>query len=241
MKISMRQTQKGDWLVFEAIPATMGVGVSKVGTLAGGYTTGLQLNRFDNEELAYRFAAELSAKTGSEIVDWLPPQAQNVQFRDLPKLYPTAKRYDTSAEAEADGWIHINPSKSIDYHKSIKIYCADVSPVGTFGYNLAIMADGRRYAESSTIWIGQHLSIRFRAGEIVDAIEAIRRFIDSDLITQAEAADLVGLTVASISLALDKGNLREYINPGAPTRQGRRLVSRAAVRELWPNRSQVAE
>lgn len=233
MKISMRQTQKGDWLVFEAIPATMGVGVSKVGSPAGGYTTGLQLNRFDSEELAYRFAAELSAKTGSDIVDWLPPQAQNEQFRDLPKLYPIRKDYDTSTEAEADGWIHINPSKSIDYHKGIKIYCADVSPANTFGYNLAIMAAGRRYAETSQIWIGRNFSIRFRAGEIVDAIEAARAFIDDDLITQAQAAEISGKSISAIGEAIAKGKLPAYQNPDAPQRQGRRLVSENEVRKLW--------
>lgn len=58
----------------------------------------------------------------------------------------------------------------------------------------------------------------------------------ADLITQAQAAEISGKSVSAIGEAIAKGRLKAFQNPDAPLRQGRRLVSEAAVRELWPTR-----
>lgn len=50
-----------------------------------------------------------------------------------------------------------------------------------------------------------------------------------ELITQAEAAELVGTSVSNIGLHLDRRNLDTYIDPGTPKRQGRRKVRKAQV------------
>jgi hypothetical protein len=50
-----------------------------------------------------------------------------------------------------------------------------------------------------------------------------------DLITQAEAARLVGRSVKTIHTHIRMGNLRGYENPKAPVRQGRVMVSREEV------------
>lgn len=50
-----------------------------------------------------------------------------------------------------------------------------------------------------------------------------------DLITQAEAAQLTGLSASTISSRIDRGQLRAYIDPTAASRQGRRLVRRRDV------------
>lgn len=170
-------------MVFEAIPATLGIGIEKVGSPAGGYTTGKQFERYLSRDEAIRHAGDLTARTGGQLVEWQSPESQNVQFGDLPKLYPTRTEYDTSEQAELAGWIHINPSKTITFYKSVKIYCADVTPGRSFGYDLAIKTSAHpdlRFAESSEIWIGQYFSIRFRTGDVVDAIAKIRDIIDAN-------------------------------------------------------------
>lgn len=47
-----------------------------------------------------------------------------------------------------------------------------------------------------------------------------------ELITIRKAARLAGVTVQAISAAIDAGRLRAFTDPGAPRRQGRRLVRR---------------
>jgi hypothetical protein len=234
MPISIRQTQKGDWLVFEAIPAKLGIGVQQVGTLAGGYNTGFQYNRFPIESDAEDYAILLAEKLNSEIVEWEYPQQTNVQFEDLPKLYPTQSKFDNANAAQNAGWIRINPNKTITHYKGVKIYCSDITPGAAFGYDLAITANSEYYLESSEIWIGNYFSIRFRAGDIVDVIKAIKQVIDNDLCTQAEAVRLGAPSIQAVNNAIRYGKLRSFDNPDAKyQRQGKTLVSKSEVAKLW--------
>lgn len=54
---------------------------------------------------------------------------------------------------------------------------------------------------------------------------------EGDLITLQQAADLRGVTAQAISNAVRDGRLNAYINPDAPARQGRTLVSRQEIEE----------
>jgi hypothetical protein len=181
MKIATRKTQRGDWLVFEAVPAKAGVGVERVGNPLPGYTTGLQFSRFQTEEEAGAYAGELAVKIGGEVVDWLAP-GTNRQFADLPRLFPAETEYGTVDEAATAGWLYIAPGKTIERHRGVKIACADVSTGQSFGYDLAIVAGGRRFLESTTVWTGGKFSPRFRTGEVVEAISQAREFIADDLL-----------------------------------------------------------
>jgi len=232
--ISVRHTQKGDWLIFEAIPATLGIGVNKVGSSAGGYTTGLQFDRRETEEEAQNYAGELAVKIGAEIVEWEPPQNKNTLFSDLLPLYPAVTDYETSEQAESAGWIRINPSKTIIHYRGVKIYCADVTPGNSFGYKLAIKALEQEFAQSTEIGIGKYFSVRFRSGDIVDAIKAAQKFIDDNLITQAEAVQEGAPSIAAINNAIREGRLTGYRSPdSAPHRPGGQRVNRSEVRKLW--------
>lgn len=75
---------------------------------------------------------------------------------------------------------------TILFHDGVKIYCADVTPGSSFGYDLAIKAgnaDSPLFARSVEVWAteGQwgQFSPRFRAGDILDAIQAARAWIDA--------------------------------------------------------------
>lgn len=50
-----------------------------------------------------------------------------------------------------------------------------------------------------------------------------------ELITQAEAARLLGVSSSTIASRIDRGQLRVFIDPAAPSRQGRRLVRRGDI------------
>lgn len=50
-----------------------------------------------------------------------------------------------------------------------------------------------------------------------------------DLITQAEAAELLGVSIQAVNNMIRDGRLRGYKNPDANQRQGRTLVSRTQV------------
>ena len=53
-----------------------------------------------------------------------------------------------------------------------------------------------------------------------------------DVLTLAEAAKLLGVSVQAVAQALDRGALTTVIDPDAPSRQGRRLVLRAEVEAM---------
>jgi hypothetical protein len=55
---------------------------------------------------------------------------------------------------------------------------------------------------------------------------------NDQLITQAEAAKIKGVTTQAISNAVREGRLIGYIDPDAPERQGRTLVSKADVENM---------
>lgn len=238
-KISIRQTKAGDWLICEAIPNALGIGVQSVGDTAPGYKTGHQYDRYPTEHEAIAFAEGLAAGLDAELVDWQHPE-ENSRFEDLPRLFPKRTSYQTVEEAEADGWIRINPSKTVSWYRGMKIYCKDISPGNSFGYDLAIVANGRQFTKSSEIGVGPKISVRFRAGEVVEAIETAKKYIDFDLITQAEAAKLMaGLTsnkplVQTIHNSIVDGRLKGYSDPTAKyQRQGATLVSRDQIERIW--------
>jgi len=54
-----------------------------------------------------------------------------------------------------------------------------------------------------------------------------------ELITLKEAADLAGVSLPAISARVSRGTLTAYINPLAPRHQGRRLVRKQEVMELY--------
>lgn len=54
-----------------------------------------------------------------------------------------------------------------------------------------------------------------------------------ELITQAQAAELAGVTIQAIGQAIAWGRLNGYTDPDAPLRQGRLLVTRKEVEEEY--------
>lgn len=63
--------------------------------------------------------------------------------------------------------------------------------------------------------------------------DQIEWFVD-DLITQAEAVELGAPSIQAVNNAIRDGRLRGYNNPDAEyQRQGKTLVSRAEIQNLW--------
>jgi hypothetical protein len=237
--ISTRKTRSGDYLIFEAVPYRLGIGVATTGSKGSGYTTGHQFGRADTESEAVAAAEAIVVENDDEtchwiLIDWQPPMDKNLQFVDLDKKYPQAKDFETKAEAETAGWVYINPSKTIEWYRGRVLKCVDVSGGDSFGYDFAIKIKGEvsEFATSKTIGIGRMVSARFRSGDVVDGILAARQWIDADLITIKEAASLTGKSIQSLSGMVSRGTVTGYTNEGAPKRQGRTLVSRAQFRRL---------
>lgn len=186
-KFAVRQLASGEWLVFNAIQAKYGLGIHKLGSPAPGYATGAQYGRHATEEEALDHARRLAHDCDGVVVTWRPP-AKNPQFIDMPRKYPKKTSYDTVADAEADGWVHINPDKTLHHHKGHVIYVRDITPGRSFGYDLAIAVKGhdRLFERSQELWLNEHpdrgtsgaFTIGFRSGDVVDAIKAACRFID---------------------------------------------------------------
>lgn len=178
--VSVRQTRRGDWLVFQALPAIMGTGVAKVGSWAGGYKTGQQFGRFVTEAEAQAEAQHIAEERDGVVVAWEHP-GQNTPFSALPRKYPERTHYDADGEAAADGWLYVFPHKTIEWYKNRLIYVQDITPGMAIDYELAIMVKGhdRIFARNELVWIRGKFSWRFRTGDIVDAIAAARVFIDS--------------------------------------------------------------
>jgi len=53
-----------------------------------------------------------------------------------------------------------------------------------------------------------------------------------DVLTVAEAAERLGVSVQAVSQRLNRGNLTTVLNPRANPRQGRRLLLRSEVEAL---------
>lgn len=237
--ISCRQAQRGDWIVCEALPATFGVGVERVGGPAAGYKTGSIYERgYSSKDEAWEDAVRLAVARGATVVEWRHPQP-NPQFKDLPRQYPTQTGgYESWEAVSADGWVTISPSKTIGHYRGRTIHCVDITPGRSFGYELAIECAGIRYLESTTVWVVDgavsEFSPAFRSGDLVDAIEAAHRWIDEDLITQARAAQLAGITTQAVNNATRDGRLEIYANDEATNpRHGGKLVSRQQVQQVW--------
>jgi len=184
LKISVRQTQRGDWLVVAALQNKCGIGIHRLGSPAPGYTTGQQYGRYASEVEAWREAARLAEEKDGVVVEWVYPRP-NPQFVDLPRQYPNETHYASFEEAEADGWIYINPSKTIEHYNGGVMFAQDITPGRAQGYELALMIkhggqlQPRQFATNQIIWAGGRFSYRFRTGDVVDAIRTARRFIDS--------------------------------------------------------------
>ena len=244
--ISYRQTQKGDWLIFHAVPYTQGIGVNQVGTPGNGYTTGHQYGRADSEKEAERSAQALVAENSTPyckwvIVPWVPPYPPNPQFEGLSKKHPLKTEYTSLEDAESDGWIYINPSKIVAIYRERTIRCQDITPGRSFGESFAIQIKGEaiNFAKSSVIWIDDKFSARFRTGEVVDAIQSAKKWINQDLITLTEAAQIMAALsgnkphAQTIRNAVFNETLDSWDNPEGKSRQGRILVSRAQVEKVW--------
>lgn len=238
--ITTRKTQSGDYLIFEAVPYKLGIGVEKVGSTGAGYTTGHQFGRADTEPEAVAAAEAIVAEKSDGfchwvLIKWRPPTEKNVQFVDMPKKFPECKTYDKKVHAEASGWIYVNPAKTLEWHRGRVIKCVDVSPDNSFGYDFAIRIVGEEinFAETGEIGIGRFVSIRFRSGDVVEGILAARGWIDEDLVTIKEAASLTGKSIQSLSQHVVRGSVTGYANPAATgKRQGRVLVSKAQLGRL---------
>lgn len=188
-RISHRPTRAGDWMVCAVAQATYGPGVHKNGSYAPGYTTGTEYGRYPIEEAAALAAEHLAAETGRVLVEWQYP-AKNPQFIDLSRLYPEHKEYSTSKEAREAGWIQINPDKTVHKHNGHTIYVRDVTPGRSQGYELVIAVKGheKHFAASQQLWLTDEIratsgtgcfTIRFRTGDVVDAIHAACKYIDN--------------------------------------------------------------
>lgn len=181
---TVRQTRRGDWLVSGAIQARYGIGIHKVGSPAPGYTTGGQFGRYATEAEAQVKAEALAEEHDGIVVEWQPPQ-QNRPFASLPRLYPTETNYNSVDDAEADGWIYISPSKTIEHYNGGVMFAQDITPGRAQGYELALVVkvqgqlQPRQFATNQIIWAGGKFSYRFRMGDVVDAITAARQYIDS--------------------------------------------------------------
>ena len=187
-RVSYRPTRAGDWIVCAVAQATYGPGVHKKGSYAPGYTTGAEYGRYPTEEAAALAAEQLAAEMGRVLVEWQYP-AKNPQFIDLPRLYPEHKDYSTSKEAREAGWIQINPDKTVYKYNGHTIYVRDVTPGRSQGYELVIAVKGheKHFAASQQLWLTDEIratsgtgcfTIRFRTGDVVDAIHAAREYID---------------------------------------------------------------
>ena len=63
--------------------------------------------------------------------------------------------------------------------------------------------------------------------------KALSRLHENELLTIKEAAQLAGVSMATVSIALDTGKLTPYIDPTARTHQKRRKVLRSEVLKRW--------
>lgn len=161
MNITYRQTQSGKWLVCEAKPHTLGVGVKKVGTDSGGHTTGFQYGSFDTEAEAAEFATNLAAERGWSIVEWIEPTVRNPQFIDL--AMPN------------DDLISINSDKTIEWYRGEVLKNVDITEGKWFGYDFAIvdMSTGERLLLSD--------NGRYRVGDLKATVLRWRGLVDERL------------------------------------------------------------
>lgn len=203
--ISYRKTQRGDWLIFEAVPYQLALAqksdaINRNAVKTNGYTTGTQYGRAKNETEAREKALALAELKNQQpgiweysVIEWEYPTVEPFQtVTDLPKLYPTETKFASFTEAEAAGWIYLRPDRFLAEHRGYAVYVADVTAGRSFGYDLVISirtADRTpidvQFAKSVEIWATDEgamtagkFSPRFRAGDILDGIEEGKRHID---------------------------------------------------------------
>jgi len=161
MNITYRKTQSGKWLVCEAKPHTLGVGVQKVGTDSGGHTTGFQFGAFEDEAQAIAAMNGIARARGFSIVKWIEPINRNPQFiaLDMPE----------------DSLISINSDKTIEWYRGEVLKNIDITPGHWFGYDFAIIdcSTGERLLLSD--------SGRYKVGELKQAILQFRQRVDARL------------------------------------------------------------
>lgn len=161
MNITYRKTQSSKWLVCEAKPHTLGVGVQKVGTESGGHTTGFQFGTFDEEGQAKDYAGSLARQRGWSIVEWVEPVKRNPQFIDL--------------DMPDNDLISINSDKTIEWYRGEVLKNVDVTSGKWFGYDFAIVhvSTGERILLSN--------DGRYRVGDLKAAILKFRALVDERL------------------------------------------------------------
>lgn len=161
MNITYRKTQSGKWLVCEAKPHTLGVGVQKVGTESGGHTTGFQFGTFEEEGQAKDYAGSLARQRGWSIVEWVEPVKRNPQYIDL--------------DMPDNDLISINSDKTIEWYRGEVLKNVDITEGKWFGYDFAIV----------DVWTGERLLLskegRYRVGDLKQAIAAFRYRVDDRL------------------------------------------------------------
>jgi hypothetical protein len=161
MNISYRLTRSGKWLVCEALPHTLGVGVERVGTPTDAYTTGTQFGAYATEDAALAQVEALTKEFACTYVPWVTPHEFNQQFIDL--------------DLSDDAIVYIATDKTIEWYKGRVIKNIDVTEGKWFGYDFAIMianGDGRRFLEST--------NGGYRLGDLKRAILEARRVIDEE-------------------------------------------------------------
>lgn len=159
MNITYRQTQSGKWLVCEAKPHTLGVGVQKVGTPSGGYTTGYEYDRYDTESEAANAARQLATERGWQVVEWIEPVTRNQDFIDLP-----------------DGeFVSINADKTVEWYRGEVLKNVDITPYPRFGYEFALtdMTTGDRFLVQDTS--------RYSTTVLKNVIRRFRECVDARL------------------------------------------------------------
>jgi hypothetical protein len=161
MNISYRLTRSGKWLVCEALPHTLGVGVGRVGTPTDAYTTGTQFGAYATEDAALAQVEALTKEFAYTYVPWVTPHEFNQQFIDL--------------DLSDDAIVYIGTNKTVDLYKGQAIRNIDVTEGKWCDNDFAIViagGDGRRYLEST--------NGGYRLGDLKRAILEARRVIDEE-------------------------------------------------------------
>jgi len=125
---------------------------------------------------------------------------------------PAARKLDTIAVYAETG--EGNPQIIIAFIQSILMYLH--APLSSS------LAD--QYYMPDEFW-------RTMVGRLI--AKALSRLHGNELLTIKEAAQLAGVSMATVSIALDTGKLTAYIDPTARKRQRRRKVLRSEVLKRW--------
>lgn len=158
MKITYRQTRNGMWLVCAALPHVLGVGVKKVGTPTGAYTTGHQFGSYTEEQDARTHMENLASEHGYEIVEWVTPTEFNQDFLDI--------------DLPDEEWISINPDKTIMWYKGKVLKNFDVTPGKRFGYKFELQLVGHDECFLAST------DECYQVGELKQAILRCQEYID---------------------------------------------------------------